>query len=200
MRSLILTFPKLFINDILDLDRCFSVSKISIFGSDKFLYIVNSHMSAYDEGGKIREAQMKQLNDFLKACQDEGSYVLVGGDFNHDLVTYNPKYSYTDTNRAYGMTKKAPDWVAYMFDSEGKSPIMDGYTIWAADNYPTCRNNDIEWEPGNTFVCTVDGYIASNNIKVTKIETIQSKQGVKGYDGFAFADHDPVYIEFELIG
>ena len=28
MRSLILTFPKLFINDILDLDRCFSGKKL----------------------------------------------------------------------------------------------------------------------------------------------------------------------------
>ncbi len=186
-------FSKLF-----DLDRCFAVTTIKI-SNDKKLYIVDSHMSAYDKGGTIREKQMEELNAFLKACQDEGAYVIVGGDFNHDLITYNPLYSYTNENRAYGVTKKAPDWVAYMFNEEQKSPIMDGYTIYAADNYPTCRNNDIEWEPGNTFVCTVDGYIVSNNINVSKIETIQTKNGKKGIDGFAFADHEPVYMEFELI-
>ncbi len=197
-------FSKLF-----DLDRCFSVSKISIFGRTESLYIVNSHMSAYDEGGKIREAQMEQLNKFL--TDHKNDYVIVGGDFNHDLITYNPMYSYTseskphwyedeETHSAIWQQKKAPDWVAFMFDAEGKSPIIDGYTIWAADNYPTCRNNDMEWEQGKTYVCTVDGYIVSNNIKVNKVEAIQSKNGCKNVDGFAFADHDPVYLEFELIG
>ena len=73
-------------------------------------------MSAYDKGGTIREQQMKELNAFLKACADEGSYVLVGGDFNHDLLTYNPDYSYTAENRPFGVTKISPDWVAFMFD------------------------------------------------------------------------------------
>jgi len=187
------------LSKLFDLDRCFSVYTVNM-ANNKTLYIVNSHMSAYDKGGTIREKQMAELNGFLKKCQDEGAYVIVGGDFNHDLVTYNPLYSYTDENRAYGVTKKAPDWVAYMFDKEGKSPIIDGYTIYAADNNPTCRNNDIEWEEGKTFVCTVDGYIVSNNVKVNKIEAIKTKQGKKGVDGFAFSDHEPVYMEFELVG
>lgn len=186
-------FSKLF-----DLDRCFAVTTIKV-SNDKTLYIVDSHMSAYDKGGTIREKQMAQLNKFLDDCQKEGAYVIVGGDFNHDLITYNPLYSYTNENRAFGVTKKAPDWVAYMFDENGKSPIMDGYTIYAAENNPTCRNNDIEWTPGETFVCTVDGYIVSDNIKVTDIKAIQTKNGKKGIDGFAFADHEPVYMEFELI-
>ena len=185
-------FSKLF-----DLDRCFAVTAIKV-SNDKTLYIVDSHMSAYDEGGTIRQKQMEELNAFLKKCQDEGAYVIIGGDFNHDLLTNNPKYSYTSENRPFGMTKKAPDWVAYMFDENGKSPIMDGYTIYAANNNPTCRNNDIEWTPGETFVCTVDGYIVSDNIDVVTIEAIQTKQGKKGIDGFAFADHEPVYMEFKL--
>jgi hypothetical protein len=142
---------------------------------------------------------MKELNAFLKACADSGDYVLVGGDFNHDLLTYNPKYSYTNTNRPFGVTKKAPDWVAYMFNSDGTSPIMDGYTIYAADNNPTCRNNDIEWDPDKTFVCTVDGFIVSSNVNVIGVEAIQTKQGAKKIDGFAFSDHEPVKLSFELV-
>lgn len=186
-------FSKLF-----DLDRCFAVCVIKV-SNDKNLYIVNSHMSAYDEGGTIREQQMKELNGFLSACKEAGHYVVVGGDFNHDLLTNNPQYAYTSENRPFAMTKRAPDWVAYMFNDEKKSPIVEGFTIYAADNKPTCRNNDIEWDPNNTFVCTVDGYIVSDNISVKNIQTIETKQGSKKIDGFAFSDHQPVYLEFELL-
>ena len=86
-----------------------------------------------------------------------------------------------------------------MFNDEKKSPIVEGFTIYAADNKPTCRNNDIEWDPNNTFVCTVDGYIVSDNISVKNIQTIETKQGSKKIDGFAFSDHQPVYLEFELL-
>ncbi len=75
------------VSKLFDLDRCFAVSVIKV-ANGKNLYLVNSHMSAYDKGGTIREQQMKELNAFLQACKDEGSYVIVGGDYNHDLVTY----------------------------------------------------------------------------------------------------------------
>ncbi len=187
------SFSKLF-----DLDRCFAVTVIKV-SNGKLLYLVNSHMSAYDKGGTIREKQMKELNDFLTSCGD--NYVIVGGDFNHDLLTYNPDFSYTSENghRPYNMTKKAPDWVAYMFNEEGKSPIAEGFKICAADNNPTCRNNDIEWDPDKTFVCTVDGFIVSSNVNVIGVEAIQTKQGAKKIDGFAFSDHEPVKLSFELV-
>ena len=76
-----------------DCDRCFSVSVIDVENGKK-LYIVNSHMSAYDKGGEIREKQTMELNGFLSQCKNKGDYVIVGGDFNHDLVTNNPNYNY----------------------------------------------------------------------------------------------------------
>ncbi len=183
-----------------DLDRCFSYAKIAVNGqSNRFLYLVNSHMSAYDEGGTIREIQIKELNAFLSERKAHNDYVVVGGDFNHDLLTFNPEYSYNiSTNRAFEMTKKKPDWLNYYFDQEGKSPLVEGYHVEASDNAPTCRNNDIEWEPGNTFVCTVDGFIVSDNIKVVSKTNIQTKNGNKGLDGFAYSDHDPALLCFKL--
>ena len=188
------------LSKLFDLDRCFSVSQVKV-DNGKNLWIVNSHMSAYDKGGTIREQQVKELNDFLDEKKASNDYVIVGGDWNHDLLTYNPDYSYTlaKGHRAFDMKTKSPDWVSYYFDESGKALVTNGYKMIASDNYPTCRNNDIEWDPNKTFVCCVDGFIVSDNIEVINHENIQTKNGNKGLDGFAFADHDPASIEFKLL-
>ena len=181
-----------------DLDRCFSVHEIEISGTDKKLYIVNSHMSAYDEGGTVRKTQIAEMKRFLDEKSGEGHYIVVGGDWNHDLLTFNPDFTYDETNRPYSMTKKSPDWVSYMFNADGK-PLIEGYKIVASDNNPSCRNNDIEYEEGKTFVCTVDGFIVSDNIQVISHKTIKTGKGKKGVDGFAYSDHEPTEIEFKLL-
>ena len=186
------------LSKLFDLDRCFSEIIVDIDGSDKKLHIVNSHMSAYDKGGVIRAKQIEELNAYMKECQEKGDYVVIGGDYNHDLITYNPNFSYTKDNIPFYVNKKAPDWVSYFYDENGTSEFIDGYSIVTSDNNPTCRNNDMEWEPGKTFTCVVDGYIVSNNIKIVYIENVQTKQGNKGYDGFAYSDHEPVYMQFKL--
>ncbi|MGN1295034.1 MAG: endonuclease/exonuclease/phosphatase family protein [Bacilli bacterium] len=166
------------LSKLFDLDRCFVDTTYEV-EEGKTLHIVNSHMSAYDKGGKIRAKQLEELNSFLYDCQQKGDYVIVGGDFNHDLLTYNPEFSYTNENKPFGETKRTPDWVSYFFSSDGKSEFIDGYSIVASDNYPTCRNNDIEWEEGKTFTCVVDGFIVSSNIEIKTHKNIQTKQGKK---------------------
>lgn len=186
------------LSKLFDLDRCFSVSSVQV-ENGRTLYLINSHMSAYDKGGTIREKQMEELNTFLEECRRNGDYVLVGGDFNHDLITYNPDYNYNDdSHRAFSMTKKTPDWVAFFFNKDGTSPLASGYRVVASDNIPTCRNNDIQWEPGNTFVCTVDGFIVSDNIDVEMHHNVLTTNGNEGEDGFAFSDHEPAYMTFRL--
>ena len=182
-----------------DLDRCFTYNIVNIEGSEKQLYIVNSHMSAYDEGGVIKTQQALEFNNFLNERKVNGDYVIVGGDWNHDLLTYNPDFQYTIENRPYGVTKRAPNWLGSYFDKDGKSPLIEGFNVVASDNVPSCRNNDITYQPGNTFVCTVDGFIVSDNIEVVSHRTIQTKSGKLGIDGFAFSDHDPTEVEFKLL-
>ena len=186
------------LSKLFDLDRCFSVSTVFV-ENGKTLYIINSHMSAYDKGGTIRETQVKELNDFIKACKDEGNYVIVGGDFNHDLLTFNPEYKYSSTNKAFDNVLKDPDWVAPYFNELGKSPLIDGFKVVASDNVPTCRNNDIAWNPNLTYKCVVDGFIVSDNIEVITHYNIETKNGNLNLDGFAFSDHQPAYLEFKLI-
>ena len=185
------------LSKLFDLDRCFSYSVVSV-ENDKNLYIVNSHMSAYDKGGIIRETQVKELNDFLKTCKDNGDYVIVGGDFNHDLLTYNPDYAYTNENRAFNNILKDPDWVASYFNSDNTSPLIDGYKVIASDNVATCRNNDIIWDPSLTYRCVVDGFIVSNNINIINHYNVETKNGNLNLDGFAYSDHQPAYISFSL--
>ena len=185
------------LSKLFDLDRCFVDTTYDVEGG-KVLHVVNSHMSAYDKGGKIRDKQIEELNSFLYECQQNGDYVIVGGDFNHDLLTYNPEFDYTLENKPFGNNKKSPDWVSYFFSKDGKSRLIDGYSIVASSNVPSCRNNDIEWEEGKTFTCVVDGFIVSSNIEIKSKRNIQTKQGKKGTDGFAFSDHEPTYISFSL--
>lgn len=186
------------LSKLFDLDRCFSYSIVKV-ENGKNLYLVNSHMSAYDEGGKFRQKQLDELNAFLTMCAQNQDYVIVGGDFNHDLLTYNPQFNYDKiNNRAFNMTLKSPDWIAFFFDENQKSPLVDNYQVIAADNWPSCRNNDIEWDEEETFVCCVDGFIVSDNIEVLVNKNIKTGLGNKNIAGFAFSDHEPAYLSFKL--
>lgn len=44
----------------------------------------------------------------------------------------------------------------------------------------------------------VDGFIVSDNIEIIENYNVITKNGNLGIDGFAFSDHQPAYIEFEL--
>lgn len=185
------------LSKLFDIDRCFSVSTISV-ENGKTLFVINSHMSAYDEGGLIRKEQIKELNDFISACYQNGDYVIVGGDFNHDLLTNNSEFNYDATNRPFNNTLKDPDWVASYFDENQKSPLVEGFKVVASDNVPTCRNNDIEWNPELTYKCVVDGFIVSDNIEIIEHYNIETSKGNLNLDGFAYSDHQPAYLEFKL--
>lgn len=178
-----------------DLDRCFSVHEISV-ENDKTLFLINSHMSAYDEGGFIRNKQIEELQNFIKTESDNGNYVIVGGDFNHDLLTNNPLYpEYDSTNFAYKdqIDQLKPDWLSYMFDENKTSPFDEDFVVYAANDNPSCRDCDVVWTPGSTFVSTVDGFVVSKNVTVTSISTTKT-----GENGFEYSDHQPTTLKFIL--
>ncbi len=162
-----------------DLDRCFSVSRIPVKGSDKELVLINSHMSAYDEGGTIRREQLETICSFLEDEANKGNYVIMGGDFNHALC---------DSAELYPSKQQQPDWVATFDDSD----LPQGFSVVRADNLEevaTCRGADIVYEPGVDYTVTVDGFIVSDNVKATA-------QNID--NGFEFSDHNPVKLTFEL--
>lgn len=161
-----------------DLDRCFSVNRVAIDGSDKELVLINLHMSAYDEGGLIRAEQLKLLNTVLKIEKDKGNYVIAGGDFNHDIA---------NSDGQFATTQKRPEWV-YSMDI---TQIEQGYQFATSLNAPTCRSTDMAYTSGVNYTVVIDGYIVSNNIEIVEVENIDAN--------FMYSDHNPVRCEFKLI-
>lgn len=161
-----------------DLDRCFSVTRMSVSGG-KQLVLVNSHMSAYDEGGVIRKQQMQMISEFLQQEADAGNYVIMGGDFNHILF---------NSSELYATQQAQPDWIATFDESE----LPSGFSLVKPENLAdvaTCRTADIPYEKGVSYVSTIDGFIVSDNVKASA-ENIDN--------GFLYSDHNPVKLSFTL--
>ena len=186
------------IGKLFDLDRCFSATYLPIKNSDKQFVLINVHMSAYDEGGKIRAQQMIELNDFLTREADKGNYVVAGGDFNHDLLTFNPEFSYNQNNKPFShtFTQLTPDWLSFFFTEEKESPLDHAFRVVASDNSPTCRDADITWQPGINYVSTIDGFIVSSNVEVISHKNLQTSTDKLA--GFAYSDHEPATMVFKL--
>ncbi len=158
-----------------DLDRCFSVVRYPL-SNGKELVIGNSHMSAYDEGGLIRAQQMDFLCQFLE--QEKDNYVIVGGDFNHDIAHSVGYFPTMEIN---------PVWVRE-FDADD---LPENYTMATSLNAPTCRAAEMPYTYGINYLTVIDGFIINsakiNNIKVTNID-----------NEFEFSDHNPVKMTFSL--
>lgn len=161
-----------------DLDRCFSVQRLAVEGGRQ-LVLINSHLSAYDEGGTIRAAQLELLKTVLAEERAAGNYVIVGGDFNHALC---------NTREAFSSEQQVPEWV-YAFDD---ADLGEGFTVVRADNVtevPTCRSTDMPYEAGVNYTVVLDGFLVSDNVTATA-ENIDS--------GFLYSDHNPVLLTFAL--
>ena len=162
-----------------DLDRCFLVERVPVSGGHD-LVLINNHMSAYDEGGKIRAQQLALLTGVIETEAAAGNYVIVGGDWNHALC---------GSEQLYPSKQQIPPWLA-RFD---ESLLPAGFKVVAPDNLaevPTCRGDDIPYEKGVTYTTTVDGFVVSSNVEATamNIDT-----------GFEYSDHNPVLLTFKLL-
>lgn len=177
-----------FIDKLFDLDRCFSVQRLPVSGSDKMLTLVNLHMSAYDEGGVIRARQLETLNAALEAEYAAGNYVVAGGDFNHCLIADG----FEDDAQAlacYPCGQKIPEWVkgSVLHGEE----LADGFRLCASpEGAATCRGADMPYEKGVNYETVIDGFIVSDNIEVIEERTEDT--------GYMYSDHNPVVLTFRL--
>ncbi len=176
-----------FIDKLFDLDRCFSVQYLPVEGSDKFLALVNLHMSAYDEGGTIRAEQLKMLNAVLKEERDKGNYVVAGGDFNHCLIADQFR-SDEEALAAFAGGQVTPDWVKNSVLHEAE--LTEGFSIAASKEKATCRGADIPYTAGVNYETVVDGFLYSDNVELIAEETVDT--------AYAFSDHNPVKLTFRL--
>lgn len=165
-----------------DLDRCFSAYTLPINGSDKKLVLINLHMSAYDEGGKIREQQLALLSSYLTTQYNLGNYIIAGGDWNHDVA---------DSINSFATKEKVPDWVRTISDDE----IPEHFNFAKTTNAPTCRSTDIAYTKNSNgdlvnYTVVVDGFLVSDNITINAVQNIDTQ--------FMYSDHNPVKMQFTL--
>lgn len=163
-----------------DLDRCFCVTRYPTADGHE-LVLVNSHMSAYDEGGTIRAQQFELIMGFLAEEAAKGNYVIAGGDWNHALF---------GSETMYPTQQAMPGWLQVISEDE----VPEGLSFVRPDNVeevPTCRDMDIPYEWGVTYCSTIDGFIVSDNVQATA-HTVDC--------GFENSDHNPVVLTFTLKG
>ena len=169
-----------FITKFTDLDRCFAQMRLPVEGGHE-LVLINSHMSAYDEGGTIRAQQLELLNSVMSEEYAKGNYVIVGGDFNHAMGEA--------VAEGFPSEQKFPAWVAVLTEGD----LAEGVRIVRAENeleVPTCRGADIVYTKGVNYTTVVDGFLVTDNVQATA-ENVDTD--------FAYSDHNPVKLQFELI-
>ena len=168
------------ISKLLDLDRCYSKSRVAIAGG-KELVLYNVHLSAYGGSDEIRAGQMTMLFNDMKEEYDAGNYCVCGGDFNHDFTGTSTQ----DLNPGTGSTDFG--W-AQPFPADMLPSCITRCTNYATLE-PTCRNCDVPYVEGN-FTIIVDGFLVTENVTCVSVENVNKK--------FVYSDHNPVKMQFRL--
>ncbi len=159
------------------LDRCFLVNKYPL-QNGKQLIIINTHNSAFDSGGKLKEVEMQTIRDFMISEYKKGNFVVAGGDWNQNPV---------------GFLKNniAPTFVTHEV-LPIKPGLFPGTWQFVYDpSKPTNRKVHISWDPLCTSTSIIDFFIVSPNIQIDEIKTLS--------ENFQNSDHEPISIEFSLI-
>lgn len=169
-------------NKFFDLDRAFVVNRIPT-ENGKELIAINLHLSAYTKDPAIQEAQISKLFSVMQKEYDQGNYVIVAGDFNHDLLGNSPEV-FGNQEERYSWDQSFPE------DELPENFSLPKGTI-VADKIPSMRNLDIPYDPEKSYVSVIDGFLVSDNIDVKTVQ-VHDK-------GFKNSDHNPVTLDFQLI-
>lgn len=168
------------LNRFLDLDRAFTVSRFSVNNSKEFI-VINVHLTAYGSDESIRKEQFAMLRYVMEEEWNKGNYILVGGDFNHDLkrqMGENSNWTWSQPlDRA---------WIAEHFNL-AIDLLSEQEQEQLAD---TARDAGEVYTSGETLTVTLDGWILSDNIELVEYETL--------HHDFSYSDHQPVKITFRL--
>ena len=162
-----------------DLDRAFTVTVLAT--QPKKLALINVHLSAFTKDPTIQAAQIKKLTKYMQLYQQRGYAVIVGGDYNHDLLGNTPK--------RFGTKQEQLTWT-HAFP---KAALPAGFSLVNQDivaaKIPSVRANDRPFTK-DSYVNLVDGFIVSKDIHVNNLK-------VWDYH-FQYSDHNPVTMEFVL--
>ena len=155
---------------IFQLDRCMIVVRLKAKNGRDWV-LINTHNSAYDEGGTLRKVQLDFIKNYITTEYEKGNYVVVGGDWN--AIIASGDFEFTESTPSFYM------------------PLPEDWTPkgwkWAVDpSVPTNRSVSAPYEEGKNFVTVIDGFLVSPNVEIV---------WVRGIDlGFEYSDHNPVSV------
>ncbi len=158
------------------LDRCFLVSRFRL-ANGKELVVMNTHNSAYDAGGKLREIEMPLIRDLMLGEFMKGNYVVAGGDWNQNP----PGFDLEQIDSRYRGEKGV--------ELNG-SLFPDGWKIVFDPETPTNRFIDKPLTEGETKATVIDFFILSPNLDKIDIKTYALN--------FQFSDHNPVSLSVRI--
>lgn len=166
-----------FLTQLGDLDRAMMVNRIPV-DNGKELVAINAHLSAYDEGGKIRKVQLGYIKEFLEREYDKGNYIIIGGDWNQQIPGTNAF--------DFPTTEEWPDWLQDIPEDF----VPEGFT-WAFDKtVATSRAVATSYIKGENLTSIIDGFLVSDNIEI--------KSTTGSAEEFKYSDHNPVTVTFKL--
>ena len=115
-------------NKLFFLRRCALVQRFSLSFSEKELVIINTHLSAYDDGS-LKQQEMEYLKEMLETEYAKGNFVIVGADWNQEpeseeIQSFLPNWEFvyddtTPTNRSL----EAP------YTSTSTTKVIDYYLV-----------------------------------------------------------------------
>jgi exonuclease III len=163
---------------IFNLDRCMSVQRYPT-RHNKELVVINSHNSAYDKGGSLKQGEMNYLKKFLLDEQAKGNYVIVGADWNQcppnfqfDAISPVKDSSYSQINIEQNYLPANWKWV---FDPK----------------FPTNRKLTNTYDPKTTFTTLIDFFLTSPQIEILEVKGIPTN--------FNYSDHQPYMVKLKLL-
>lgn len=162
---------------LFELDRCMIETRMPV-ENGRELVVINLHLSAFDEGGKIRQQQLSFLQQYLTEERANDNYIIVGGDWNHILPGTDPT--------KFKATEDTPFWI----QSLPHDFVPAGY-VWGVDaNTPTVRTLASAYVEGENYLAVIDGFLVSDNVEIVKVYGTELQ--------FEHTDHNPVTLEFVL--
>jgi len=152
------------------------VARFPIEGGGE-LVLGNLHLSAFDDGGHTRRAQIEATMAFAAGEYAKGHHVILGGDWN--MVLSDPGWPHSTDEKYLFWIHPFP-----------RDLLPAGWTIATDPRVPTVRTLHKPYVAGENYVTSIDGFIVSPNITVRSVTTRDI--------GFAVSDHQPVTATFTL--
>jgi endonuclease/exonuclease/phosphatase family metal-dependent hydrolase len=158
------------------LKRCFIALRYEL-GLGRDLVMINTHNSAFDSTGALRQRELEILADYMRTEYQRGNYVIAGGDWNSNPRGFNP-----------GAVSSGDSAVAV--EPPMPSSFLPGWQFAFDSAVPSNRFLDEAYQRGRTRTTIIDFFVVSPNVEVEHVRTIS--------DGFRYSDHHPVIMKFKL--